>query len=103
MWPAESSLDERSLEQEYHESHARHFERLAEKRFRQLLKVRIQPRWKFTGVPPAEREHLRDEIDNLIVCPRRKRMPNFEIVDYTLLCGSSDYYPLCCSKNVINF
>ena len=31
-----------------------------------LLKVRIQPRWKFTGVPPAEREHLRDEIDNLI-------------------------------------
>jgi hypothetical protein len=66
LWPAESSLEEPSLEQEYHDSHARHFERQAEKRFRQLLKVRIQPRWKFTGVPPAEREHLRDEIDSLI-------------------------------------
>jgi ParB/RepB/Spo0J family partition protein len=66
MWPAESSLDEPSLEQQYHESHARHFQRLAEKRFRQLLKARIQPRWKFMGVPPAEREHLRDEIDQLI-------------------------------------
>ena len=66
LWPAESSLDEPSLEQEYHDSHARHFERQAERRFRRLLKVRIQPRWKFTGVPPAERGHLRDEIDNLI-------------------------------------
>lgn len=66
LWPAESPLDEPSLEQEYHDSHARHFERGAERRFRQLLKVRIQPRWKFIGVPPAEREYLRDEIDNLI-------------------------------------
>ncbi len=66
QWPAESSLDEPRLEQEYHDSHARQFERRAEKRFRQLLKVRIQPRWKFTGVPPAEREYLRDEIDHLI-------------------------------------
>jgi ParB/RepB/Spo0J family partition protein len=46
-WPAESSLDEPTLEQEYHGSHARHFERQAERRFRQLLKARIQPRWKF--------------------------------------------------------
>ena len=41
--------------------------------FRQLLKVRIQPRWRFTGVPPAEREHLRDEIDNLIGCLQAAR------------------------------
>jgi hypothetical protein len=66
IWPVESSLEEPSLEQEYNDSHGRHFERLAERRFRQLLKARIQPRWKFTGVPPAEREHLRDQIDQLI-------------------------------------
>jgi hypothetical protein len=66
LWPAESSLEEPSLEQQYHDAHARHFERLAERRFRQLLRARIQPRWKFTGVPPAEREHPRDEIDQII-------------------------------------
>jgi ParB family chromosome partitioning protein len=66
LWPDEFSIDEPPLEQQYQASHARRLERLAEKRFRQLLKVRIQPRWKFAGVPPAEREHLRDQIDELI-------------------------------------
>jgi hypothetical protein len=66
QWPAESPLDEPTLEQDYHGWHARHFEQRAERRFRQLLRVRITPRWKFIGVPPAEREHLREQIDELI-------------------------------------
>lgn len=59
LWPAESALDEPSLEQEYHQTRVRHFQRTAERRYRRLLKARVQPRWKLTGVPPAEREHFR--------------------------------------------
>lgn len=64
-WPAESSLDEPTLEEEYHGVHAAHSEQRAQKRFRQLLKMPYQPRPTFHDATPAEREHLREQIRHL--------------------------------------
>jgi hypothetical protein len=45
--------------------HAAHSEQRAQKRFRQLLKMPYQPRPTFHDAPPAEREHLREQIRRL--------------------------------------
>jgi hypothetical protein len=64
-WPAESSLDEPTLEEEHHGVHAAHTEQRAQKRFRQLLKMPYQPRPTFHDAPMPEREHLREQIRRL--------------------------------------
>jgi hypothetical protein len=64
-WPAESSLDEPTLEQEYHGVHAARTEQRAQKRFRQLLKIPYQPRPTFHNAPTAERAHLLEQIRHL--------------------------------------
>ena len=67
LWPAESALDEPSLEQEYHRIRTPATSNGGPKSASGSYSRRGYNRGgNSIGVPPAEREHLREQIDNLI-------------------------------------